>query len=472
MKYIVVTILVLFLAGCESKKESIEEQNKIENIIIDNAYVVLDNAKVMSQYRDFNQHLLDSFDIDFRTITTTSNDEDIDLFANNEFTRLQKESRSKSGKAILMVINTFQDKVRLEVSMGLEPVYTDAFISYIERKGFVPYFRNDTIADAIYMAAELISDRAYDAQEGKEFMPPMQSKSIGAGAKTKAHIGKVNHSEKRGANVSSVSSDTPMDVLKKYLSTLKEHNTNPNLDIYTNATKQFFKKWTVTKINQNNEIRFLTPCMDSKQVKYASDGMHAVVHNDPTKQRKCTPHFFKKEQDKWKLDIATMAQILRFNAPMDWHFDKKERLKGEAMYYAFAFDGYGLDKNGYPMKYQTNSKWKKYRWKYTCGAYLHPGDRKNDARCWIKYASPGGAADVRLGFEGYDKIYGFGEGVSRKENVTIKELINYLNSLSSGEVATVIIEHYYLNGKETYKFDDILNPNVRVEYEVRKGIAP
>jgi uncharacterized protein len=371
-----------------------------------------------------------------------------------------------------MVINTMQDKVRLEVSMGLEPIYTDAFVSYIERKGFVPYFRNDTIADAIYMAAELISDRAYDAKAGKEFMPPMQSKSIGAGAKTKAHIGKVNHSEKKGTNVSSSSSDTPMDVLKKHLSAVKAHNTNPNLDIFTDATKNFFAKRTVTEINQNNEIRFLTPCMDSKKTKYASDGVHAVVHNDPVNQRECSPYFFKKEQGVWKLDIATMAKILRFNTTMQWHFDKKERLKGEAKYYAFAFDGYGLDKNGYPRKPEADPKWDKYRWKYTCGGYYHPGDRKNDVRCWMKDALPGGPADIRLGFEGYDKIYGFGEGASRKENVTIKEFIDYLNSVPSGEVATVIIEHYYLNGKETNNFDAILNPNVRVEYEVRKGVAP
>ena len=463
--------MVLLFTGCQSKEEEIQEQNSIENIIIDDAYVVLDNAKIMTQYREFNQHLLDSFDIDFRTITTGS-DEDIDLFSNREFNKLQKESRSSSGKAILMVINTLQDKVRLEVSMALEPVYTDAFVSYIERKGFVPYFRNDTVADAIYMAAELISDRAYDAQEGKEFMPPMQSKSIGAGAKTQAHIGKTNHSEKKGANVIASTSDTPMDVLKKYLASLKAHNTNPNLEIYTDATKAFFVQHTVTEINQNNEIRFLTPCMESKKIKYASDSEHAVVVNDPVNQRKCTPHFFKKEQGVWKLDIATMAQILRFNAPMQWHFDKKERLKGEAMYYAFAFDGYGMDGNGYPQKYKKDAEWEKYRWKYTCGGYYHPGDKKENMRCWIKYALPGGAADVRLGFEGYDKIYGFGEGASRKENVTKKEFMQYLNNVPNGEIATVIIEHYYLNGKETYKFDDILNPKIEVRYETRRGIAP
>ena len=471
MRYIWLGMLVLFFVGCDSKKEVTEEQNSIENIIIDDAYVVLDNDKVMAQYRDYNQHLLDDFDIDFRTITT-SEESDIDLFANSEFKRLQKESRSQSGKAILMVINTLQDKVRLEVSVALEPVYTDAFVSYIERKGFVPYFRNDTIADAIYMAAELISDRAYDAQSGKEFMPPMQSKSIGAGAKTEAHIGKSNLHEKKGDNVVTSGSDTPMDVLKKYLAALKAHNTNPNLDIYTDATKAFFAKHTVTEVNQNNEIRFLTPCMDSKKVKYAGDDVHAVVMNDPVSQRKCTPHFFKKEQGAWKLDIATMAQVLRFNAQMDWHFDKKERFKGEAKYYAFATDGYWLNKDGYPYKYDIDKKWEKMRWKYRCNGYYHPGDKKDDMHCWVQYVVPGGPANVRLGIEPGNKMYGFGEEINRKEHVTLDAFMDYLNSIPSGGVATVVLEHYYLNGKETNRFKDILNPNVEVRYETRQGIAP
>ena len=60
----------------------------------------------------------------------------------------------------------------------------------------------------------------------------------------------------------------------------------------------------------------------------------------------------------------------------------------------------------------------------------------------------------------------------RKEHASVKELIDYLNSVPSGDVATVIIEHYYLNGKETNNFDAILNPNVEVRYETRQGIAP
>ena len=467
-------LALMLLGGCEKKEQTLQEKAAAQkDVIIDDAYVLLDKPKLMKMYREYNEGLLRDYDIDFRVVTTVS-DEAIDTFANKQFAKLQKESRSKSGKALLLVINTAQDKVRLEVSQALEPVFTDAFVSYIERKGFVPYFREYKIADGVYMATELVHDRATEAAAGKEFVPPMASKSIGGGAKTKAHIGIADPDAKKGAEVAANAADTPMDVMERYLKVLKVHNKNPNLDIYTDATKAFFAKWTVTDINQDHEVHNIAPCKPYYETLYDTTDTHAVLAARPyDKHRTCSPYFFKKEEGKWKLDIATMAQTLRFNAQMQFHFDMGKRLEKEGKYYAYAFDGYYFDGNGYPHKFnKKDPEWEKYRWKYSCNGYLHPGERKENAHCWIRYALPGGAANVRLGLEGYDKIYGFGEGSQRREHVTIRELIDYLNSVPSGEVATVILEHYYLNGKETNNFDAILDPNVEVRYEIRQGIAP
>ncbi len=472
--FILLIMAVLVVSGCESKNENTSHTDSDKHIVIDDASVLQDDEKVMKMYRDYNEQMLKDFDIDFRIVTTRS-EEDINTFANQAFAQLQSESRSKSGKALLLVVNPTQDKVRLEVSMALEPVYTDAYVSYVERKGMIPYLRDNKIADGVYMMTELARDRAYEARLGKEFMPPMESRSIGGGAKTKAYIGRVDVDAKKGAGVEAMGGASPKAVLQRYISdVLKKHNTNPELDIYTDTTKAFFRKWTVTEINQDHEVHNLAPCMQEMTILYDSRDSHAVLAVKPYEEnRKCAPYFFKKEQGKWKLDIVSMAQVLRFNQNMQFHLDKSKRLEGEAIYYAFAFDGYYFDGNGYPHKYKKEDKeWKKYRWKYTCNGYYHPGDKKDDMHCWIKYTLPGGPADVRLGLGGGDKIYGFGEAGDRKMGVSIDALIDYLNSVPSGEVATVVLEHYYLNGKETYDFDAVLMPNVEIRHEIRQGIAP
>ncbi len=270
---------LLMMSGCESESKSEaadDPKTRMNKIIIDDAYVLFDDEKLMKMYADINEELLRRYDIDFRVITV-SNKEDINLYTNKTFAKLQKESRSKSGKALLLVINTLQDKVRVEVSQALEPIYTDAFVSYVERKGMVPYLRDYKISDGVYMMTELVHDRANEATQGKEWMEPMQSKSIGGVAKSKAHIGIADLDAKKGADVIAGNTDTLKEVLQKYIKALKAHNKNPNLDIYTDETKAFFSKWTVTDINQDHEVENISKCLNLHETLYDAQDTHAVL---------------------------------------------------------------------------------------------------------------------------------------------------------------------------------------------------
>ena len=434
--YSLVLLIAFVFTACGSKLSEEESTENLSNIIIDDAYIILDNQKLMQQYAEYNKQLLKEFDIDFRVITTLDNS-DIDIFTNDAFTKLQTESRSKSGKALLMVVNISQDKVRLEVSMALEPIYTDAYVSYVERKGLVPYFRDNKVADGVYMMTELMRDRASEAREDKEFMPPMESESIGAGAKTKAHMSIVDPDAKKGDQITTSTSDTPKDILNKHLQALKTHNKNPDLDIYSDASKAFFRTWTVTDINQNNEYRFINQCTKGREVRFSSDHQYAVAMNHPVKERTCSPYFFKKERGKWTLDIATMAKVLRFNAPMQWHFDMAK--KNEVMdNYNFAFKGLHFDNNGYPYIPSKKAN-KKYRWGFQCYGFYYPDDPNKTPRCGIAMASSGSVAREELGLRGHDKILSLGEGADKIENASYQDFIKYMAEIPAGQKTVVTV---------------------------------
>jgi uncharacterized protein len=466
MKKIILVIVTIFLIPLFALNTN--------KVILDYVHIIHFDPKTEENYLKFNNELLKRYDIDF-VVLTTANDKDINIFANKTFNVLSKFTRSKSGKMLLLIINVKQDKVRLEVAQALEPVYTDAFVSYVERKGMVPYFRSNKISDGVFMMMELVYDRAVEASKGHEWVEPMKTRSIGGGAKTKAFINKKDPNAKKGANVYAGDNDTPKTVFEKYIQVLKTHNKNPNLDIYTDSTKKFFSKWTVTDINQNNELRFINKCKDRQKVLYDPSHTHAVLAVLPyDKYRTCSPYFFKKEQGKWKLDIATMAQVIRFNTDMMWHFDNSKRFSGDAIYYAYAFEGYYIGKKGFvytvPKKYIKKTKHP--RWKYTCQGYYHPKDKKRVIQCYIRYATPGGPANVRLGFIGGEKIYSIGEGKTQIKKVDGMRFVNYLDNIPSGKKVTIVIEHFYINGKETYNFNALRNPNLQIRYETREAIAP
>ena len=467
--WILFPALILIATACNDGKtqdssqgdwQNIGAKLRQEKILVDDAALIEDRPKLLKGFYEANQALKKDFDIDFR-VMTVQNEKDLDRFANRTFEQLQKKSRSQSGKALLLVIDPVKDQVRLEVSQALEPVYTDAFVSYLERKGMVPYFRDGKVIDGIWMMLELIRDRAFEAKAGKEFVEPMPSRSIGAGARTEAKLGEKDPDAKAGPQIRTEGTQTPAQIMRKYMQVLKSHNKNPDLEIYSKATRDFFRHWTVTEVNQNNEAKFLAPCLERQKTIYTPDGAHAVNLVLPLDEnRKCSPYFFVKEGGKWRLDIASMAQSLRFNQTMDWHFDPARRLEGEGIYYAQAFDGYTFDRNGYP--FRPDAKDRKpddARWGFKCKGWYRPGDPTKMARCWIAGVWLGSPAEVRMGLKPHDYIYAVGEGAEQKKNASWKDFTDYMAAVPSGEIATVVVERYRKGEQYPYRL-------------IRRGIAP
>ena len=428
--------LLLLLGGCERKSEAPKRE-----VIVDDARVFADHQELLRQYLAFNDYLLRTYDIDFRVVTTNST-EDVDLLAHEMFQKLLAKSESKSGRAVLLLFAPAQDKVRLEVSQALEPIYTDAFISYIERKGVVPYFRDRKLARGLYMATELVYDRAVEADAGLEWTPPMETKSGGGGAKVAANIGKKGP-KKSFPDVEAPKGASPKEVLQIYLDeVLKKHNMRSDLSIYTPATRRFFEGHTLTSINQDNEVRFLAPCVPKAKEFIDERNGYAVVGVTPyDEHRTCSPYFFKKIDGRWLLDIANMAPRISFNVKMEWHFYPTEkRLEGEGIYYAFAFDGYFYNRYGFPHKSKTK-KPKDVRWGFSCKPWGDEEQIKKDYKryghCYINYIYPGSPAQSRLGLRPGDFIYGVGDEGDLAHPVKYGRFMEYMASVPKWEVATV-----------------------------------
>jgi len=432
VRYIGILLTVLIITGCSGDNENAVVHS--DNIIVDYAGIIHFSPDIMEQYQEYNNYLLETFDIDFRVMTTTS-EQNINSFTNEAYDTFQQQSRSTSGRALLLVINTNLDETRIGVSMALEPIYTDVFVSYIERKGMVPYFRDSRVSDGVYMMMELVKDRALEADQGKEFMSPMETKTLGGGARNTALIGQIDPGAKQGENILAEEDDTPKAILSKHLQALKSHNKKRNLDIYSKATRLFFQDRTVTDINQDNEYRFISQCYKGEVV-FSDDNSRAVLLH-PVKERACTPYYFIREQKKWRLDIATMAKVLRFNTEMHWHFSQKDRGKFNAPY-EFVFERFDYDENGYP--YTKHVKKKKInRWGYTCSDYSLPGDPPDKIRCLINWLAKDGAAKNVLGLQVNDVIIGVGDGEDFIENPNLFKSSWYFHTVKPGELATVTV---------------------------------
>ena len=214
------------------------------NLVCDSQNLLTPEQKI--QMQEYHQALLERYDIDLHVITgQASPQQAIAIF---KAANIGEKSKQRAG--LLFLIDQQANMVRLEVSAGLDAVYTDGFVAYIQQRQMVPFFKANQVANGVLATTEMLVTRAQEAQAGKEFIPPEQlpqNLAIGAGAQTAASIGSgYQVTKSSGAVFKTQDGLQPEDVVALYHKVLEEGNTASDLPIYAASTQEMRKKWVVT----------------------------------------------------------------------------------------------------------------------------------------------------------------------------------------------------------------------------------
>ena len=308
--------------------------------------LVVDEAQLFTTSQsnllaDYHRFLLTDHDIDYRVMTSAQTS-DIASYSLEQFTRLNVGEQSRSGRGLLLVIDTRQDRVRLEVSRALEGVFTDAFVTYIQQRQMVPFFRDNRIADGILATTELIYAESQRAESNAGFDPREQSPgTTGAGAETAARIG-VSASEPVRTGGDVVAGDSPAETVAAYLSAMRERNGDPNLDIFTAESRTMLGSQSATPAQMDTVFRTYRNCTGEDIV--ISPSANRAVLRYPPRQRSCAPWFLINQGGKWRLDLTMLQRAVRFGRSNAWHFDVSVNHP-----YEFAFQDWRFDDNGFPI---------------------------------------------------------------------------------------------------------------------------
>ncbi|MFA7276598.1 MAG: TPM domain-containing protein [Pseudobdellovibrionaceae bacterium] len=382
---------------------------------------------------DYHEALLRDYDIDLRVIVT-NNAGDIAQKARDIFKGVDIGSTSKTRKGVLLLIDPAQNKVRMEISAGLDAVFTDGFVRYLEERQMVPFFQAGQVANGVMATTELIVERTQKAEDGEEFMPPDQvpeQLAIGAGAQTSAHIG-GGYTAPVPAQTSNVDAKglTPEQVVESYHQSLAEGNAAANLDIFSSATQELRKKWVITKAQMRTELNTYKNCIVQRSPADMETGI-AVVYYEVEK-RKCAPYFLVLEEGEWKLDFVTMMEVVRFNNKNEFHF-----VFDRPPPHLILFNEWRLNKDGYP--------WPAGKQRWGVGV----ADRGDVT--WVSqiyYKTPA----ETMGLKPRDVILQWGA----MKRPSAQEVWDAMESAKAGAPADVI----FLRGGQTYKMTLIAPPQL------------
>jgi hypothetical protein len=331
-------------AGCTENNDP--TKNSVITFVSDPAALLSKAEK--NHMIQLSSALLRDMDIHIMTVVLKQSPEDI----NNQAVKLFQEygvGRTTNGaKGVLFLIDPSGKKVRIEIGYDLEPIFTDGFTGYIERRQMTPFFQANKVGPGIEASVELLVGRALgeieatNYEKAKDKEQTGQFLSGGGGSRVNVEIGS-KAIEKQASPLAKKYQAQPsvQDALDKYIEVLRLHIKDPNLGIYTPETRKFFSQWVVTDAQQDNELRDITRAMSSSEI-FTKDNL-AVISFSPD-DRQASPFFLEKGSQGWMMDFASMTKLIGFNHKNQWHLRQTNHK------YMFGFKAVYFDKNGFPHK--------------------------------------------------------------------------------------------------------------------------
>ena len=333
---------ILFIDGRPSS--ALDKWPRKDQWLYDYAHLISGDSEL--RINNFLRLFFVETDIEFIAVSVENlGGEEINVWTDQLFQEWKIGKRTKGHKGLLLILAEDEQQVRLEVGHDLEEVYTDGFVGYIERDQMKPFFKEGRVGEGFEATLELIVGRAWKSIERGTYLPEAELGtggkylSSGAGAQQHMEIGSVRQPEKSSVadEIQSryVAQATPGETLALYLEASIRHIKDPNLGIFTDETKEFFRKWTITNAQQDNQRQFHGAPHSVKIQRNL-----AVIYY-PDKDWTYNPFFLRKGPEGWQLDFVAMSQLIRFNHRNQWHFVSRDHP------YMFAFSGYYIDKNGF-----------------------------------------------------------------------------------------------------------------------------
>lgn len=274
----------------------------------------------------------------------------IQAFTNTLFERWKIGSQTKANRGVLFVLSKHDKQVRFEVAYGLEGIFPDAFVSYVEHRQMVPYFASNYIGEGIEATIELIAGRAFEKVLNRSYDPKQAGAaniggfySGGAGAQATVPLG-----EKKAAGSNNRTIETkhrayfsaqpsPHLAWERFLEVNQRTIQDAELDLFDEKSKALLRRRPYTQAARAHIAKLYA----GKTPTIRQRGKLAAVLflNDPN--HLLAPWFFHRTAKGWQLDGNMYPDVISYNHRNQW------RLKRRDIPYLFAFHDYRLDRNGF-----------------------------------------------------------------------------------------------------------------------------
>lgn len=345
-KAVILTAFLLFYTtiptGCTGSNSS----PKSEGISFISDHAALLSKAEKDHIAQLTGALLKDMDIHIMAVVLEESPDDIDSKAVQLFQEYGVGRTTHGAKGVLFLIDPLGKQVRIEIGYDLEPIFTDGFTGYIERRQMTPFFQANEVGPGIEATVELLVGKALGRIETWNDTKPEDSQqdgrflSGGGGSRLDVEISSMSVEKEASPPAKKYQAQPSVeDTLDKYMEVLRLHIKDRDLGIYTPETRKFFTNWVVTDAQQDNELQVINNAMSTAEI-FSKDNLAVICFSYDLRQ--ASPFFLEKGSLGWMLDFASMSKFIGFNHKNQWHLRQRNHK------YMFGFKGVYFDNYGFP----------------------------------------------------------------------------------------------------------------------------
>jgi hypothetical protein len=276
---------------------------------------VIDEAGILSQYdlskfNEYAHNIVVESDIDIRLLFVNgTGSKSIEHYALDMVRELGIGDKNREERGVLLLYDVKGKRLRVEVGYGLEEFFPDAFVGYLVHDHTRDFFSSGDTTTGLRLLIRMLHHRIREAILGKAFDPTVIEMirnrghlSGGAGVSaTMPKRGDLDHwtseftEEERRYYTAQ---PTPEAAYNKYLDWLMGGKYDPNIDLFTEASKGYMESFPMTKAY----FDFILIKKYGKKFRIAIDNGVALLYytDDPL----ACPLFFKKSDRGWQMDVV------------------------------------------------------------------------------------------------------------------------------------------------------------------------
>jgi len=326
---IMMAVIATLAGGCGFFEEEPFDLEKVIGSRPDRDHYIFDFAGILEDSKDYTQRYLEMINetylIEALIVSVpalgkgrTIEDLALEMFSNWEI------GKKNEARGILLLFAAKEKQVKLEVSLELEDVFTDAFSGYAEDMQLRPHFLSGQLEIGLVALMEEMENRAHIKHQGdytRGQIAQLDRQYLSQGAGAARDLSRLTTEEVLPTDGRYPAGRTPEEAWQTLITSWREKVRDPNLGVYTAATRLAYRDFTNLP-DSRYEKDYRT--YNKKSFQVITNDKYAVIFFGKKDGWANAPFLFARTEAGWQFDIVHQRKYIRMGRSPKWGIERAD----------------------------------------------------------------------------------------------------------------------------------------------------